>query len=210
MTFQIDQPIIYLITKGEADASNFCAARRDILDIIRLAVEENISLVQLREKKLSARLLFELTVDAAAITRRSATRLLVNDRADIAAAAKADGVHLAAHSLSAAVVRRAFPTDLIIGVSTHTLEAVENAALQCADFAVFGSVFTTPNKDQPQGIEKLAAVCEKLRPFPILALGGIDGSNVLSVMEAGAVGFAAIRALNDPESLRSICRKLKK
>lgn len=208
MRFHHDKPIIYLITKGEATASNFPFARREILDIIRVAVEEKVSLVQLREKNLTARLLFELTVEAAAITNGSATRLLVNDRADIAFAAKADGVHLAANSLPAAVIRRHFPKDFIIGVSTHTIETAMNASVNGADFVVFGPVFVTPDKSQPQGVAKLAEVCEKLRPFPVLGLGGIDESNVLSVLEAGASGFAGIRALNDPESLRSICRNI--
>jgi thiamine-phosphate pyrophosphorylase len=116
VTFRFEKPIIYLITKGEATRSNFVAARREILDIVRLAVDKNVSLVQLREKRLSARALFELTVATAEITRGSATRLLVNDRADIAVAAGADGVHLTANSLPVEVIRRSFPRDLIVGV----------------------------------------------------------------------------------------------
>ena len=206
MSFPIDKPVIYLITKGEATAPNFGEKSREILDIIRVAVEEKVSLVQLREKNLPARLLFELTNEAAAITRVSSTRLLVNDRADIAVAAKADGVHLAANSIPSSVIRRHFPKNLIIGVSTHTNEEAINASANRADFVVFGPVFATPDKGEPQGTAKLSEVCKALLPFPVLALGGIDESNVQSVLEAGASGFAAIRSLNDPDSLRSICK----
>ncbi len=209
MSFLIDKPIIYLITKGEATALNFSNKRREIIDIIKLAVEEEVSLVQLREKSLPARHLFDLTNEAAAITRGSATRLLVNDRADIAFAAKADGVHLTASSLPVDVIHKHFPREFIIGVSTHTPEAATNASTDGADFVVFGPIYKTPNKDQPQGTATLAEVSEKLRPFPVLALGGIEESNISSIIEAGACGFAAIRALNDPDSLRTICRKLK-
>lgn len=209
MSLDIDRPIIYVITKGEADAANFPTARRQMLDTIRIAVDEKVSLIQLREKKLPARLLFELAVEAAAITRGSATRLLVNGRADIAVAAKADGVHLAATSLPCDVIRKAFPKDLIIGVSTHTLEEAQTAAAQGADFAVFGPVFRTTGKGEPQGLDSLSHICLKLRPFPIIGIGGIDASNCGSVVAAEASGIAAIRSLADPEHLAIICRRLR-
>lgn len=207
MSFPTDKALIYLITKGEADDSNFSEKRREIIEIIRIAVEAEVSLVQLREKKLPSRLVSDLTVEAAAITRGSATRLLVNDRADIALAAKADGVHLTANSLPTDVIRKSFPNDFIIGVSTHTLEAAIKASSDGADFIVFGPIFETPNKGEPKGLVNLAEVCDVLHPFPILALGGIDKANVLSVLEAGAAGFAAIRALNDANSLHSILKR---
>lgn len=205
MSLPATRPTIYLITKGDAQDSNFDAKRREILETIRLAVESGVSLIQLREKALSARLLFELTVNAASITHGSSTRLLVNDRADIALAANADGVHLTTTSLATAVVRNSFPKGFIIGASTHTEKGALTAAAEGADFAVFGPVFETPDKPAPQGISKLSEVCDKLQPFPVLALGGVDESNVASVLESGAAGFAAIRALNEAESLRSIC-----
>jgi len=206
----LGEPIIYLITKGEATDSNFSAARAGILDTVRLAVEEKISLIQIREKLLSARLLFDLAVDAAAITRGSETRLLVNDRADIALAAGADGVHLAANSIPTDVIRKTLPPEFIIGVSTHTLVAVEDAAKARADLAVFGPVFETPDKGEAQGLPELAKVCDKVRRFPVLGLGGIDLSNFESVLAAGASGIAAIRSLNDAASLRAMARKFRK
>lgn len=210
MSFHLDEPAIYLITRGEATPANFDQTSREILDIIRVAVEEKVSLIQLREKRLSAGLLFELAAKAAEITRGSSTRLLVNDRADIAAAAKVDGVHLTAGSLGPAVVRRIFLSDLIIGVSVHTADAARSAAEQGADFAVFAPVFETPGKGEPQGLGKLLMVCRALRPFPVIGLGGIDETNYASVLEAGASGFAAIRFLNDPEKMNAVCRDLRR
>ena len=209
MSLGFDTPIIYLITKGEATDSNFEDERREILDIVRVAVEEKVSLIQIREKRLSARLLFELTVSVVELTGGSATRVLVNDRADIALAAKADGVHLAANSLPVAAIRRSFPENFLVGVSTHTLEEVVEASEQGADLAIFGPVFETPGKGEPQGLAVLSGVCEKLRPFPVIGLGGIDETNYASVLNAGASGIAAIRSLNDPESMRSIARELR-
>ena len=205
-----DEPVIYLITKGEARPENFQQTSREILDIVRAAVDERVSLIQIREKQLGGKLLFELATEAARITIGSSTRLLVNDRADVAAAAKADGVHLASNSLPVSVVRASFGRDLIIGVSTHSIEDVRLAAEQGADFAVFGPVFETPAKGESQGLTKLAEVCRASPGFPVLGLGGIDETNYASVLDAGASGFAAIRALNDPGRLSTICRDLRK
>jgi thiamine-phosphate diphosphorylase len=207
VNFPADIPIIYLITKGEASIENFVDTRGEVLDIVRLAIEESVSLVQIREKALPARLLFELTRDAARITRGSATRLLVNDRADVAQAAGADGVHLTASSLPANVIRERFPKNFIISVSTHSVAAAAEASGD-ADFVVFGPVLETPGKTA-QGITALSEVCDRLRPFPVLAIGGMDEANIRSILDAGAAGFAAIRRLNDPESLRSICRQFR-
>ena len=210
MSFYLDGPAIYLITSGEATPANFDQKSREILDIVSIAVEEEVSLIQLRERRLSARLLFELAVKASEITHDSSSRLLVNDRADIAVAAKADGVHLTGASLPTAVIRSSFPPDLIIGVSTHTAEAARSAAEQGADFAVFAPVFETPGKGEPQGLDKLSMLCRELRPFPVFGLGGVDETNYASILEAGASGFAAIRFLNDPEKMRAVCRDLRK
>lgn len=204
------QPITYLITKGEATPGNFQQISREILDIISVAVAEGVSLIQIREKQLGGKLLFELAAEAAKITRESLTRLLVNDRADVADAAKADGVHLAANSVPISVVRASFGRDIVIGVSTHSIDDLRLAAKQGANFAVFGPVFETPGKGEPQSLEKLAEVCRELPAFPVLGLGGVDETNYGSVLDAGASGFAAIRALNDPIRLRAICRDLRK
>ena len=185
-------------------AQNFSQKKSQTLELIEIAAQSNISLIQIREKKLSARLVFELARAAVKITQNTGTKLLVNDRADIALAANADGVHLTARSLSAGAIRRAFPKDFIIGVSTHTIEEAGNAKNQTADFVTFSPIFSMPNKDKFQGIENLREVCEKLKPFPVIALGGIDETNYKSVLENGASGFAAIRFLNDAENIRKL------
>lgn len=191
------KPLIYLITDGEATARNFAKKKSEILNLVKAAVKKNLSLIQIREKRLPARMVFELASEAAKIARRGATKILVNDRADIALAANADGVHLTSESLSAAIIRQSFPEDFVIGVSTHALEEVELAREQKADFATFSPIFPTPGKGEPQGLKVLREACEKLKPFPIIALGGINRANYNSVLENGASGYAAIRYLNN-------------
>ncbi|MEP6904408.1 MAG: thiamine phosphate synthase, partial [Actinomycetota bacterium] len=100
------RPLIYLITGGETTAENFRKKSLQILKLIEKAVEAEVSLIQIREKLLSAKMVFELAAKAAKITKNSKTKLLVNDRADIALAAEADGVHLPANSLSAELIRQ--------------------------------------------------------------------------------------------------------
>ena len=201
------EPLIYLITDGELTAGNFKEKSLKTLQTIELAVSVEISLVQIREKNLPARLVFELTERAARITRNSGTKLLVNDRADIALTANADGVHLTSASLPAEKIRRSYPEEFIIGVSCHTLDECFLAKNEGADFAVFSPIFFTPNKGAPKGLSALRKVCEKLKPFPIIALGGIDETNYKDVTAFGASGFAAIRFLNDAENLRKLKAK---
>ncbi len=204
------KPIIYLITEGKLTAENFNADKKRVLEIIESAVENRISLIQIREKKLSAKLLFRLTIEAAQITRNSQTKLLVNDRADIALTANADGVHLTETSVSAEIIRKNFPENFIIGVSTHSIEKAKNAKTQNADFITFSPIFDSPGKSAPTGSENLKTVCEQLNPFPVIALGGIDETNYKSVLETGANGFAAIRSLNNKQNLKLIRREILK
>ena len=153
-----------------------------------------------------ARVLYELTARAAEITRGSETRLLVNDRCDIARAAGADGVHLTAQSLPADVVRKIYGPEFLIGVSTHSLDEARAARDGGADFVVFGPVFETESKrgfGAPQGLEKLAEVTNELRGFPVLRLVVLH-SKTRACFEAGASGVAAIRLLNDAERMSSI------
>ena len=197
-------PLVCLITPGEATADNFAEKKREIVAAVAAAVREGVSIVQVREKSLTARLLSELVEAVVAAARNSTTKVLVNDRADIALGYGADGVHLAANSLPPAAIRGSFPRDFVVGVSTHTVDEVLAAKRRGADFAVFGPVFATPGKGAPQGLETLARVCDAVRPLPVLAVGGIDESNCDSAIAAGASGIAAIRALNDQRSLRAI------
>jgi thiamine-phosphate pyrophosphorylase len=208
-------PILYLITSGETSPAT-TEQSPEFTRLLRLcerAVSASISLIQLREKNLSTRVLFELTTRAARLTRGSATRLLVNDRADVARAGGADGVHLTTRSLEAGVVRRAFGEDFLIGVSTHTLSEAEAARAGGADFATFGPVFDTPSKRDfgpPAGLARLSEAARTLAPFPLLALGGITGENASDTLQAGAQGIAAIRLFSDARVLQDIVKSLRR
>jgi thiamine-phosphate pyrophosphorylase len=181
--------------------------------LVQAAVVARIDLVQIREKNLTASVLYQLATNAAIITKGSATKLLVNDRSDIAAAAGADGVHLTTSSLPTAVVRQTFGDDFLIGVSTHSIEEAKVAHQEGADFAAFGPVFETAAKKEfgePTGLTGLAGVCSELSTFPVLALGGVELGNVAQCLRAGARGVAAIRMLQQPAQLAEVAEEIRR
>ena len=203
-------PLLYLITDGALTPANQDFSR--LLRLIAAAVNARFELVQIREKKLPGRALYELARQAVRLTKGSQTRLLLNDRADIARAAGADGVHLTAQSLEAAVIRRAFGPDFVIGVSTHTLAEARAARDGGADFATFGPVFDTLSKrayGPPVGLEKLAETASNLPRFPVFALGGIALANAPQTIAAGAAGLAAISLFAAAATLDATARQLR-
>ena len=173
-----------------------------------------IDWVQIREKDLPARELASLTRQALRIAAKSsaesssATRVLVNDRLDVAIAERASGVHLGEKSLPVAEAKRlvesaqrklAVDPSFLIGVSCHSLEAAKAAERDGADYIFFGPVFPTPSKQQfgpPQGIQSLQQVCRTVS-VPVLAIGGVTLDDAASCIHAGAAGVAAIRLFQD-------------
>ncbi|MBD0371185.1 MAG: thiamine phosphate synthase [Pyrinomonadaceae bacterium] len=213
MSLQLQQPILYLITSGETTPRTEPASPefKRILSLVDSAASVGINLIQLREKNLPARVLYELARQAASLTRGSTTRILVNDRADIARAANCDGVHLTTRSLEANIIRQTFGTDFLIGVSTHSIEEALAARSFGADFVVFGPIFDTPQKrayGPPLGLDKLASAAQELSPFPLVAIGGITRDNAPQTFRAGASGIAAIRLFNEPDNLKEIVREI--
>jgi thiamine-phosphate pyrophosphorylase len=203
MSLNLPPPISYAITGGTTtsqtnpDDPEFAS----ILRLVQSAVLRKIPLFQIREKNLGARVLYQLVSRAVEITRGSSTRLLVNDRFDVARAAGADGVHLTSSSLPPQVVRKACGSRFLLGASTHSLEEARNARDEGADFVVFGPVFETESKRSygpPQGLARLQQVTSELQGFPVLAIGGVTLDNAESCLAAGASGFAGISWFNAP------------
>jgi thiamine-phosphate pyrophosphorylase len=214
MPLDLTKPVIYLVTSGATtqattpESDDFAR----ILTLVEAAVAAQIPLLQLREKYLNALVLYELAARAAKITRGTSTRLLVNDRSDIARAAGADGVHLTSSSLTADVIRDTFGSEFIIGVSTHSLEEAQAARNAGGDFVVLGPVFETESKrgfGEPLGLKKLSEVAIALDEFPILAIGGVALENVAECFRAGACGVAAIRLFSDDETIGTVVGELR-
>ena len=215
MSLNLSKPILYLITPGATAETTTPADEefQEILHQVSAAVAGGIQLIQLREKNLTARVLFELTERVMEIVCGTATKVLVNDRADIAAGAGAEGVHLTVRSLEVNVVRKTFGPDLLIGVSTHSDIEARLARDAGADFVVFGPVFPTRSKKDygpPLGIGKLSEVVHELAPFPVLAIGGVSKDNAGECLRAGASGVAAITLFTEPETLKTNAEMVRK
>jgi thiamine-phosphate diphosphorylase len=171
--------------REEADVVVECAAA---------AARAGVDLIQVRERDLEGDPLTRLVrrcVEAVAGTR---TRVLVNDRVDVALAAGAHGVHLPGHGVPAARVRAIVPRGFLIGRSVHhATEAARVVGEGGLDYLVFGTVFATASKPgiAPAGLEGLAAAAAAV-PLPVLAIGGVDAARALEIARTGAAGAAAI------------------
>lgn len=188
-----------------------------ILQNIEMALGAGVDWVQVREKRLPAgqllklaRWIVQLTKARSAATGQSA-RIIINDRLDVALAARADGVHLGRESSPAREVVRWFragnaPDGFVIGVSCHSVEEAREAKNAEADYIFFGPVFETPSKvglGTPQGIVKLREVCRAV-PMPVIAIGGVNQENAGSCIRAGATGIAAIRMFQESPDAKAI------
>lgn len=181
--------------------------QRKIINVVRDAIVGGIDAVQVREKDLSSRELFELAMDLRKITKNKAL-LYINDRIDIALAVKADGVHLGANSMHISYARKLFRG--LIGVSCHSVKDVLEAEKNKADYVFLGPIYYTPSKSKygkPLGIDVLKEVRKKIK-IKIIAIGGINETNVKECINAGADGVAVISSIfasdNPKESAKEI------
>jgi thiamine-phosphate diphosphorylase len=190
----ITPPLVRLKPDTTYVASGFSRTACALIDRIGAAARAGVHLVQIRQPGLDGRPLVELTAAAVAAVRDARTRVLVNDRLDVALAAGAHGVHLRSESMPAARVRAAAPPGFLIGRSVHTAEEARTAGAGGAlDYVIYGTVFATDSKPgaRAAGTVGLAAVCAAAS-VPVLAIGGITIERLPAVAAAGADGFAAI------------------
>lgn len=155
-----------------------------------------VRLFQYRSKNASRRSIYEISVLLARIARDAGALFIVNDHADIAAAADADGVHLGQDDLPLECSRKVLAAGKIIGVSTHSVAQARAAEAAGADYIGFGPIFKTSTKDagQTQGIRNLSVIKHSVA-IPVIAIGGINEANVQFVAQAGADGAAVISAV---------------
>ncbi|HEX4074289.1 MAG TPA: thiamine phosphate synthase [Candidatus Acidoferrales bacterium] len=207
------EPIVCYVTHQKSLGGDDLA--RSVLAKIEMAIAAGVSWVQIREKDLPGRELFELARAAVGVAAGRSALVFVNDRLDVALAAGAAGVHLGGESLDARDVVRwrrggNAPVGFRVGVSCHSVEEVREAERAGADYAFFGPIFDTPAKRKfgaPQGTAKLAEACAAVR-MPVIAIGGVDASSGAECVRAGAAGVAAIRMFQEANSAAELAAVL--
>jgi thiamine-phosphate pyrophosphorylase len=164
-------------------------------DQIAGACRAGVDLIQIRERDLDARALTSLVKQCVAAAKGTSTRIIVNDRLDVALASGAQGVHLRSDSIAAARVRELSPPGFIVGRSVHGVEdAVAADRSGGLDYLILGTLFPTASKDPSRPVTTmtaLAAACA-LVSTPVLAIGGITAARAEDIIKTGAAGIAAI------------------
>ncbi len=182
---------IYLVTDQKA-----CKGK-SLESIVSDAVKAGVSCVQLREKQASTRLFLKTALELLSMLKPAGIPLIINDRVDIALAAKADGVHLGQSDMPYVHARRLMGPKAVIGLSVETWEDVETAQALDVDYLGVSPVFATPTKTDtkiPWGLEGL----EKIKNYschPLVAIGGLDASNAQKIIKAGADAIAVVSAI---------------
>ncbi|MDE0301298.1 MAG: thiamine phosphate synthase [Candidatus Poribacteria bacterium] len=165
--------------------------------LAEMAIEGGADTVQFRQKTGTTRDLLEAAQDAQAVCTQHAVPLIVNDRADIALAVGAAGVHFGQDDLPISIGRNLFPQNSIIGASARTEEKILKAISEGADYIGFGPIRQTsskPDAEAPKGLDALSRMC-KIARCPVIAIGGITVEDVFNVIRAGAHGVAVISAV---------------
>ncbi len=183
------------------------------MDIVRMteeAVEEGVTLVQLRAKNLSDRDFFHLALNLSEKLEEKKIPLIINDRVDIAISSGASGVHLGQNDLPLSCARKILGGDKLIGISTNTAEEALLAEEEGADYLGVGPVYFTSTKKStktPLGLEGFREIRKKVR-IPILAIGGINHRNASDVIAIGADGIAVISAIWGAGSIHQAVKEL--
>ena len=170
---------------------------RHFLQALEDAVEGGATAVQIRGKTIEGGELFTLASAAASLLEPHGIPLIINDRADVARACSAAGVHLGRDDLPIEAARKILGSGAVIGLSVNTIDEAREAERLGADYIGLGPVFATTTKDTPlpvlgaEGVARIKAAVV----IPVIAIGGLNAANVAAIMQAGADGAAVISAV---------------
>jgi thiamine-phosphate pyrophosphorylase len=183
-------PALYVVLDRVA------ARGRSLEDLLDAVIDGGCRMVQLREKEWPSGRLLPIAERLAERARRAGVTFIVNDRVDLAVTVGADGVHLGQDDLPARAARPLLRPEMILGVSTHSVDQAQRARDDGADYVAVGSMFETMTKPDFELVGP--ALLRKLRPeirVPLIGIGGITLDNAADVMRAGADGVAVISAV---------------
>lgn len=185
--------------------------RQTLPQQVEAALRGGATCVQLREKDLGEAAFRTEALEIADLCRRYHVPFILNDNVALAAQCGADGVHLGQEDMDPAEARRILGPKAIIGVSAHNVAEAEAAVAAGADYLGCGAMFTTTTKADVTALPKetLRAICAAV-PVPVVAIGGINKQNLLSLAHCGEAGVALVSAIFAAEDIEQECRELRK
>ncbi len=184
---------------------------RDFLTVATAALDGGATVIQLRDKTASTRVLIEEGLALRTLTRERGALLIVNDRLDVALAVEADGAHVGQEDMPAALARRLLGPERILGVSAATQQEAEEAVAAGADYLGVGPIYPSRGKADAgpaTGVQLLTELGERYA-IPLVAIGGISAANAPEVMQAGACGVAVITAVVNAPDIVAATRHLR-
>jgi thiamine-phosphate pyrophosphorylase len=197
---------LYLVTDRRL------AGPRPLEELVRAAVRGGVTAVQLREKECSTREFVDLARRLKAILAPAGIPLIINDRVDVALAARADGVHIGQSDMEYRDARALLGPDAIVGLSVETTAQADEAEALDADYLSVSPIFPTPTKTDTAaawGIGGLAAL-RKASRHVLVAIGGINAANAAGVIDAGADGIAVVSAICEARDPEEAARRLRR
>ncbi|WP_104402485.1 thiamine phosphate synthase [Vibrio penaeicida] len=181
---------LYLVTDDKQDIDTFSS-------VLTEAVKGGVTMVQVREKHGDVRAFIERALCAKSILTGTGVPLIINDRVDVALAVDADGVHLGQSDMPVTLARKLLGEDKILGLSVESKSQLEEAKMLPVDYLGISAIFSTPTKSDVKyewGIEGLVHAVKE-SPFPTVAIGGINESNLVDVVTTGVHGIALVSAI---------------
>ena len=194
---------LYVITESSISKG------RSNEEIVKEAIAGGAEIIQLREKQWSKEQIKEDAVKLLKICRENNVLFIVNDYVDIALEIGADGVHLGQSDISIAEAREFCGNELIIGLSTHSVEQAIDADQEDVDYITIGPIFKTRVKDYEVGVEIIKPVLDNIQK-PLIAIGGINKENIDEVLEQGVRSIAVISTVVSAENVKEAASELVK
>lgn len=185
--------------------------KQSLYEQVESALKGGATCVQLREKELDEESFLKEAMEISALCKQYGVPFFVNDNVDIAIKCKADGIHVGQEDMEAAQVRQRVGDDMIIGVSVHSVEEALEAVKNGADCLGLGAVFSTSTKTDVDLLprETLRDICDAV-DIPVVAIGGINKSNISQLAGTGIDGVALVSAIFAADDIESECRELRK
>lgn len=184
--------------------------KQSLYEQVESALKGGATCVQLREKELDDDEFLAEAIEICALCKKYSVPFFVNDNVDVAIKCRADGVHVGQEDMTASKVREKIGSEMMLGVSVHTVEEALEAVKNGADCLGVGAMFSTSTKADADVLPKetLRDICAAV-DIPVVAIGGISESNILQLSGTGVDGVALVSAIFGAEDIESECRKLR-